>query len=74
MVRTLYGDSLAWSNVKKETRNDRPQDPRRHGLQVRLHHRSRLQLQPLRLQELQLLIQRAPGRSPGALSRAAELA
>jgi hypothetical protein len=64
MVRRLYGDSLERSNIKKET-EDEGSPERRSGAELRLR-QGRLPLQPLHLQELQLLI--AQSSTPLALA------
>lgn len=67
MVRTLYGDSLAWSN--KENRNEPRPD---HDLQLRyrLFVQGRLPLQSVHLQAVQLLTATFANKGAPAASRA----
>src|SRR5947209_10729844 len=72
MVRRLYGDSLASEQPKKETNNDHPEERQgRAELELRLCDRRRLPLQPVHVQELQLLTPglRAPPAVAGGASR-----
>jgi hypothetical protein len=54
MVRRLYGDSLSMSNAKKEIENDRSQRSE-DGRELWLCSPRHVPLQPVHLQELQLL-------------------
>src|SRR5215217_7802297 len=60
MVRRLYSDSLAWSNSKKGELNDQSQGCEGDG-ELRLQGKHGLPLQPVHVQELQLLIVRYLG-------------